>query len=133
MYNTKYICLYNHVFQNLSEQDLSEQDLPEQSHQNALYKQDILEIFQVDEFDDELINDIMHKIYEKVKNNIELSKIMSLLAAKLLSIDKEIGFMLMFSFDYLYLSHSCISEYLEKGEITIEKLIQFMEKIEDTK
>lgn len=87
----------------------------------------------MDEFDDELINDIMHKIYEKVKNNIELSKIMSLLAAKLLSIDKEIGFMLMFSFDYLYLSHSCISEYLEKGEITIEKLIQFMEKIEDTK
>ena len=128
MYNTKYICLYNQVFQNLSEQDL-----PDQSDQNALYKQDILEIFQVDEFDDELINDIMHKIYEKVKNNIELSEIMSLLAAKLLSIDKEIGFMLMFSFDYLYLSHSCISEYLEKGEITIEKIIQFMKKIEDTK
>lgn len=126
MYNTKYICLYNQVFQNLSEDSY-------ESVQNNLYKQDILEIFQVDEFDDEKINDIMHKIYEKVKNNIELSEIMSLLAATLLSTDKEIGFMLMFAFDYLYLSHSCISEYLEKGKITMEKLIEFMEKIEDTK
>jgi len=127
MYNTKHECLYlsEDVFKNVV--DIIEDE--KTYIQNTMYKQDILEIFEVEEFDDEKINIAIHEVYEKVKTNDDLRHIMKLLSVKLLSSDEEIGFMLMFSFDYLYLSHSCISEYLETGSISKEKITQFLKNI----
>ena len=34
------------------------------------------------------------------------------------SSDLELGFMVLFSFDYLYLAHNCISEFIETGKIS---------------
>ena len=42
---------------------------------------------------------------------------------------KEVGFMLLFSFDYLYLSHTCICEFLEKGKINEDSLNLLLSKI----
>ena len=131
MYNTKHECLYlsEDVFKNIVNITEKTMDITEDEKvyiQNTMYKQDILEIFDVEEFDDEKINIAIHEVYEKVKMNDDLRNIMKLLSAKLLSSDEEIGFTLMFSFDYLYLSHSCISEYLETGIISKEKITQFL-------
>jgi hypothetical protein len=40
-----------------------------------------------------------------------------------MSTDEELGLMILFAYDYMYLSHACISEYLETGQI-LEKNIQ---------
>ena len=134
MYNTKHECLYlsEEVFKNVL--DITEKTIDitkdeKECIQNTMYKQDILEIFDVEEFDDEKINIAVREVYEKVKTNDDLRNIMQLLSAKLLSSDEEIGFMLMFSFDYLYLSHTCISEYLETGSISKEKIKQFLKNV----
>lgn len=45
-----------------------------------------------------------------------------------MSTDEELGLMILFAYDYMYLSHICISEYLETGEIT-EKNIRNLRAI----
>jgi len=134
MYNTKHECLYlsEEVFKNVVDITEKIMDITEDEKayiQNTMYREDILEIFDVEEFDDEKINIAIHEVYEKVKMNDDLRNIMQLLSAKVLSSDEEIGFTIMFSFDYLYLSHSCISEYLETGNVSKEKITQFIKNI----
>ena len=36
--------------------------------------------------------------------------------------DEELGMMLLFSYDYMYLTHICISEFIETGTITDENI-----------
>jgi hypothetical protein len=41
--------------------------------------------------------------------------------------DEELGLILLYSYDYLYISHICISEYLDNGnfsELLLEKIKQ---------
>ena len=45
-----------------------------------------------------------------------------------MSIDCEFGLMIMFSYDYMYLTHICISEFLETGAIS-EKNISNLRSI----
>ena len=40
------------------------------------------------------------------------------LSGQFFNIDKEIGLMLMFSYDYMYLTHICVSELLDTGSIS---------------
>jgi hypothetical protein len=39
-----------------------------------------------------------------------------------MSTDAELGLMILFAYDYMYLTHNCISEYLESGKISEQKL-----------
>jgi hypothetical protein len=36
--------------------------------------------------------------------------------------DEELGMMLLFSYDYMYLTHICISEFIETGNIDDENI-----------
>jgi amino acid permease len=36
--------------------------------------------------------------------------------------DEELGMMLLFSYDYMYLTHICISEFIETGKISDENI-----------
>jgi hypothetical protein len=44
------------------------------------------------------------------------------LASKYLNDDFEIGLMILFSYDYMNLSHICICEFLENGKISEENI-----------
>jgi hypothetical protein len=37
--------------------------------------------------------------------------------------DEEFGLMLLFSYDYMYLTHNCISELFENGKISENSLL----------
>jgi hypothetical protein len=37
--------------------------------------------------------------------------------------DAEFGIMIMFSYDYLYLTHICISEFLDTGKISENNIL----------
>jgi len=43
-------------------------------------------------------------------------------ASNYMSTDDVIGLMLLFSYDYMYLTHKCISEYLETGKISDDNM-----------
>jgi len=116
MYNTKIICTYNspEVFLDTDNVTNEEKDFI----RDTLYKTELLDILGIEEFDETKTNIVMHDLYQKLEDCLELKECMTKLANKFLSEDLELGLMLLFSYDYMYLSHICICEYLEKGQIT---------------
>lgn len=124
MYDTKHICTYhlNDLFQNINE--ITEDEKTQR--RDDIYRFDILSIFNIDDFDDEKINISINQLYEKIKLNDGLREIMIKLASTVLSTCEEFGLIIMFSFDYLHISHDCISEYLETGNISKEKMDKFI-------
>ena len=71
----------------------------------------------MDENNEAQINTAMNEIYNKAKENDELKKCMNKLAGQFMKADEEFGLMLLFSYDYMYLTHICISELFETGKI----------------
>jgi hypothetical protein len=122
-YNTTYISKYNNkVFLKEEEDKLSENE--KYFINDSLYRNDILNIFGIEEFDEQVINKCIHTIYEKIKNYDDLKPILEKLASFFLSDDCELGLLLMFSYDYLEHTHPCMCELLETGKISDDKLIK---------
>ena len=120
-YNTNYICKYNNnIFSKHEEETLSENE--KYFINDSLYRNDILNIFNLEEFDETEINNCINKIYEKIKNYDDLKPVLKKLAAFFFSEDCELGILLMFSYDYLEHTHPCMCEFLETGKISVDKL-----------
>ena len=116
MYNTKYECRYykNDVF--LETDDITEDE--KEFIRNILYREDLLHIFSIDANDDSSVFDkVIAELYAKIHTNGELKECMKLSASKLISENEETGLCILYSYDYMYLTHKCISSYLENGII----------------
>ena len=124
MYNVDHVCIYNY-----------EVSLPEISEnekyiiQHKLYKQDILSIFVLDEFNETQLNIQIHQLYQDLNPNEELKSILKKAAALVMSTDEEIGFLALFSFDYLYVTHDCIKDFLKSGSISFKNMYRLRELI----
>jgi hypothetical protein len=118
MYNTNYTCTYNKsdIFLKEEEDTLSESD--KEDIREELYRQDLLNIFNLEEYDGKLIDEKMQSLYEKLKSCEFLVNCMSELASKWLTNDIIVGLMILFSFDNMHAAHICICEYLESGKIS---------------
>jgi hypothetical protein len=118
MYDTNYTCTYNKsdIFLKEEEDTLSESD--KEDIREELYRKDLLNIFNLEEYDGKLIDEKMQSLYEKLKSCEFLVNCMSELAAKWLTNDIIVGLMILFSFDYMHAAHICICEYLESGKIS---------------
>ena len=96
-----------------------------------------MHIFNLEDFDheEELFVSRIENIYEKIKNYPEVLLCIEKLANNNIAITNNIidltfGFILLFSFDYLYIIHPCICDFLETGEISeinIQKLKNILE------
>lgn len=124
MYNVDHVCIYNY-----------EVSLPEISDhekyiiQHKLYKQDILSIFSLDEFNETQINIYIHQLYQYINPNEEFKSILKKAASLVMSTDEEIGFLALFSFDYLYITHDCIKDFLKSGSISFKNMYRLREVI----
>jgi hypothetical protein len=47
---------------------------------------------------------------------------MKKMAAKVMSEDPQTGLCILYSFDYMYLIHECVSEYLDTGFISLDSI-----------
>ena len=126
LYNTFHKCQYMNldVFENWELAILSKEE--QMFVRNLLYKQDMMFIFYQEEaefYADDAIRHAVGKLYEVVANASipELNSCMAKLASGVLSTQLELGFVMLFSFDYLHLIHPCISELLETGNILNSK------------
>ena len=125
MYNAKHECMYNYE---VSIPEISEHE--KYIIQHKLYKQDILSIFLLDEFNETELNINIHELYERITPNEQLKSIILKAAALVMSAEEELGFMVLFSFDYLYVTHDCMRDFLKLGTISdknitrLEKLVQ---------
>lgn len=107
MYNTLLKCTYNNA------SDLAQEDQ---------YRIEFLSAFNLEEFDDKQINKEVSNLFEQLKGTPELSTCMTKSAATFFSEDLQTGLMGLFAFDYFYLAHPCICEFLETGTIAEEKI-----------
>ena len=96
--------------------------------EKKIYQDDLLSIFNIEneaDFIDENINVMIHDLYVKLIKNEK----MQLLMQKINKEDPEMGLMIMFSMDFLYVSHPCFCEFLEKGSVSPEKFSLLEEEI----
>jgi hypothetical protein len=116
MYNTKILCTYHTSDVFLNSDELSDSDMD--FIRNTIYRQELLDILNIEEFNENEMNIALHELYEKIKYSRELIECMRKLASHFTSTDEEFGLMLLFAFDYMYLTHICVSELLDTGKIT---------------
>ena len=128
LYNTTYECQYMNpsVFKNWELTILSKEE--QMFVRNLLYKQDMMFIFYQEEtefYADEPIHEAVGKLFAVVANASipELNACMAKLASRVLSTQLELGFVMLYSYDYLHLVHPCIGELLETGHILKHKLL----------
>jgi hypothetical protein len=117
MYNVDHVCVYNYE---VSIPEISEHE--KYIIQHKLYKQDILSIFLLDEFNETQLNIQIHQLYQDLNPNEELKSILKKAASLVLSTDDELGFLTLFSFDYLYVTHDCIKDLLKSGSISFKNM-----------
>ena len=98
------------------------------------YKKNLIEVFNLDENSDfDLVSDRVGKIYEKMKPYIESNEVFKGLllqsAAKIMSTDTELGYMILHSYDTLYLIHKLNTEFIINNTINDSILQSIKEKI----
>ena len=93
--NTNFLCTYQ-LIDNYDESFI-------------LYKIQFLQIFNLDNYDDNIINEKVEKLYNKVKNN---NLIKNILNKKSYSDDDLVNFMFLFRYDTLYIFHKILINIL---------------------
>lgn len=120
-YNTKYVCSYNDsdVFLESELEILNEDE--KNFVREALYRRDVCNIFNIDDqcFDEKIISNIISDLCKKINGEKFIESCTKKVSNNLFcNSDLEFGFLILFSFDYLYLVHPCISEFIETGKIS---------------
>jgi predicted transcriptional regulator len=117
MYDTKFECRYHRDDVFLETDNVT--DDQKNFIRDILYKEDVLNIFLIDFNDDfDVFSNIITELYEKIKHYQPLKEIMSKMAASVISQDEQTGLSILYSYDYMYITHKCVSEYLDTGIIT---------------
>ena len=137
MYNTKVECTYNTPEVFLETDNITDDE--KTFIRNIIYRQELLNVLDVDyenddEDNEEKISEAIKELYNRVKDSTCLKKCMVKVVEKHLNVGKymtggeELGMMLLYSYDYMYLTHICISEFIETGKIS-DKNIKRLDNI----
>ena len=126
MYNTKVECTYNTPEVFLETDNITDDE--KTFVRNIIYRQELLNVLDIDnendyEDNEEKISEAIKELYSKLKDCEKMTKCMVKVTEKHMNVGKymtggeELGMMLLFSYDYMYLTHICISEFIETGNI----------------
>lgn len=120
LYNTSYVISYMDSDVFLESDKINEAE--KTFILSCIYRQDLLNIFGLEDFVETTINTKIAKLFKLLKYHSGLYDCM-LIATKAVSEEDGLsGLMVLFSFDYLHLAHPCICEYIDTGKIQLEKL-----------
>ena len=128
-YNIDYEPNYN-LFLDDSAFEENETEEEKENIRTALYQKDLLAVFNMDEFDEDVINKKIRELFLLIQENEDLFLCMNNISKKTIFSNEEIGLMIMYSFEYMYLSHFCISEYIKTGFISEANLNNLKQAIE---
>ena len=127
MYDTKYECRYYKGNVILPDDTVTDEEV--EYIRNTLYQEDYLNIFSINygeklDFNDDfqMLSKDIYNLYEKIQDSDVLKIFMQKAAADLMSDDLQLGLCILYSYDYMYLMHECVSEYLDTGLISLESI-----------
>tara|TARA_B100000902_G_scaffold325998_1_gene320912 strand:+ start:1702 stop:2064 length:363 start_codon:yes stop_codon:yes gene_type:complete len=103
---------------------------------DTLFRKEMLDLFQLQEYD-ETIHKEVDNLYLKYASNNQIYDIIELMKNQkkftkfqlLGNTDNNTYFMLLFSFDYLYLTHKCLQNLYKNNKITDENYDNICNKI----
>lgn len=128
MYDTTFDCRYHREDVFCETDDLTDKE--REYVRNFLYKEDLLNIFMID-FSDEanvVFSSALGELYEKLKDCSPLKSCMEITSWQTaMSTDLQLGLCILYSFDYMHLTHICVSEYLETGGVS-EKHLEMLNR-----
>lgn len=109
-YNYEYTVKYKNYFDDKDTEEC-------ESDCDDIFRHDFLNAFYLKEYDGDKIDKIQMKIYDDLVKNKKMEELMLKLANSRLSSDKDVGFVIMFSYDYFYILHKIIVSYYKYGKI----------------
>jgi hypothetical protein len=115
MYDTQFVCTYNTPDVFIESDNISEEE--EEFIRDAIYRQELLNILGMEDYNDKEMDRAISELYEKVKDCDDLKECMLKLAANFMISNKVFGLMILYSYDFMHLTHICVSEFLENGKI----------------
>lgn len=131
MYNTKFECRYNKDDVILDTDDVTENEA--NFIRNYIYKEDLLNIFYIDynyyNDNQEVFHNSISELYEKIKDCEFLKKLMENASSIISFNDLKYGLCILYSYDYMYMTHKCVSEYLDTGNISEKNINLFKDFI----
>ena len=140
-YNKEYYCTYPVIFELLSKDgdkrsncDNCNTPYTEEEKdiiQQISYKNDLLNIFFLSELEDDKINGCIQSHFDSI--DPKLLECSQILASKFSSKDARFGFSLLFAYDYLHYTHTCMCEFLIHGKISQASLQDLQNAIHATK
>lgn len=141
MYNKDLKCTY-HFYDKKLREILPENELTSEIMENVednedfadiLYKAELLQVFHLNDINDtddtELLNKIQ-KLYETVciDETFQMSSLKS--ANRFFSQDPTYGFMIMFNYHSFFIILRCLSDFFERGKVSLENKKILMETLE---
>jgi len=126
MYNTKYECRYHKVDVILPDDKVTPEE--EEYIRNTLYQEDYFNVFSInyeetdDEYNMKLLSKAVYNLFEKIKDSDVLKLFMQKASGYIISEDLQLGLCILYSYDYMYLIHECVSEYLDTGFVSSDSI-----------
>ena len=109
----------------------------EESEGDTQYRKDLLTAFNLKQYDDDLVKDIVNKIYdlifkthntsENIDNIQEIFKIVRKRNTWPIELDDYMCITMLFSYDYFFLFHECVKAFLKTNKIEDEIVEKFNE------
>jgi len=115
MYDTKFVCTYNTPEVFLDTDNISQEE--KEFVRDAIYRQELLNVFGIDECNETEMDRAISELYEKVKDCDDLKECILKLAANFMISNKVFGLIILYAYDYMHLTHICVSDFLENGKI----------------
>lgn len=128
LYQSDFICTYK---------------LMDDEFTDDLYQIQILQAFNLEKWDDNVINNLCFKLYtlltksdtifrdiiNTAKKNLNIKNVYDSVIKNGIEDDDKIIFALMFNYDYFDLFHKCICEYFLNGKVSFKTLENLMIKL----
>jgi hypothetical protein len=126
MYNTKIICTYHTDDIFIESDKITEHE--KGFIREVIYRQELLDILGIKNYNEIEMNDAIHELFIKIKECKQIIECIKEITNQfMINNDDEFGLILLYSYDYLSITHKCISEYLNTGNfpnILLEKIKQ---------
>ena len=127
MYDLTYSCRYHREDVFLETDGAN--DYEKEFIRDYLYKEDLLEVFNIENGDISLLEKSIDDLYNEIKECAELNEVLLSVASTHNSIDPTIGLCVLYSFDFMNFTHICVSEYIKNKTIKVEKIASLQEAI----
>ncbi len=107
-------------------------------YNDNLYRKQLLEVFELKEYDDDVISKKMKQLYNKIKDYSQIKQIITLLKqfkyAKIFIVNEEeenLYLIFMFSFEYFDLFHNCLKELNKDNVISDETFNKLLNALDN--